>query len=848
MGVLDGQAVSAAVTNAAFLAKNANDSTSYNLAFGAIINFPKNVISTAGTINALSTVKSNVKLTGASVVLNGATAGADGQVLFVYNGTGSSITINSLSGSASAADQFKLVSSSYSLPNGGGIFFVYDSTLANWVVIGTMDSMTATDQNTASTIVKRDASGNFIASQASLSSLLLRGSTSGTVTVSPPATVTSYALTLPSVQGASQTTLVNDGSGALTWGTVGSGGSKNYFSVANANATFTSNTVSPWSACTLTLSSGIPSGAPTLTATQMAISTTASNPLLVSSSLYNLQMVKSAANAQGQGFISGALTVDREDLAKVLTGSFTYEVVSGTVDFSGTSTQSLEIWVYNTVSGAWTQPQGYRGMNQASGQGIVTFTFQTDSTAANNSYRIAIITAQTSTSNYTVNFNDFKVGPSAMVLGAAMTDWQAYTPTFQGFGTPSAVNMFWRRVGDSVEIEGKFTVGTPTAVEARVGIPFTSSDTSKIPSIQIAGVAGITANASTYFGLYALMEPSVAYITLGQQTSTTAALTKTTGSAINPGSITITIRATVPVQGWSSNVQMSSDTDTRVVAFAANKTAAQSIPNNSYTVIDFNSVEINTHGSTYAAGAYTVPVSGYYRVSFNFNFSSGTGGTIFALLNKNGVGFSRVSTQAFSTSQSGGTGSTVLYLNAGENVSLSVIQLTGAAQTLEAAGRFSVERLSGPSVIASTETVAEIRENRAGSTIGTTVTKISYPTIIKSTHSSWDSTNNRFVAPVSGTYSVSVIAQGTSAGSERPFEMYATVNGSASWSMTTVKREPNVASTFGAYGDRYTNNMAGLVPMNAGDYLEVFAISPNGTLSLYTPAGANKISIIRGGN
>jgi hypothetical protein len=48
------------------------------------------------------------------------------------------------------------------------------------------------------------------------------GSTSGTVGITAPATITSYSVTLPNAQGAANTVLRNDGSGNLTWATGGS--------------------------------------------------------------------------------------------------------------------------------------------------------------------------------------------------------------------------------------------------------------------------------------------------------------------------------------------------------------------------------------------------------------------------------------------------------------------------------------------------------------------------------------------------------------------------------------------------------------------------------------------------
>lgn len=47
--------------------------------------------------------------------------------------------------------------------------------------------------------------------------LQLGGATSGTLSISPAATTTSYALTMPAAQGAANTVLSNDGSGNLSW-------------------------------------------------------------------------------------------------------------------------------------------------------------------------------------------------------------------------------------------------------------------------------------------------------------------------------------------------------------------------------------------------------------------------------------------------------------------------------------------------------------------------------------------------------------------------------------------------------------------------------------------------------
>jgi hypothetical protein len=76
----------------------------------------------------------------------------------------------------------------------------------------------ATDANTASRIVRRDASGNFSAGAVSHGSVILRDSTTNTVTMQAPSAVTSYNLTLPAAAPASNgQVLSSTTAGVLSW-------------------------------------------------------------------------------------------------------------------------------------------------------------------------------------------------------------------------------------------------------------------------------------------------------------------------------------------------------------------------------------------------------------------------------------------------------------------------------------------------------------------------------------------------------------------------------------------------------------------------------------------------------
>jgi len=77
-------------------------------------------------------------------------------------------------------------------------------------------------------------------------------------------------------------------------------------------------------------------------------------------------------------------------------------------------------------------------------------------------------------------------------------------------------------------MKGKFTSGTPTAIEARLALPtwngvqLVSAGSSIIPSLQLAGDAVINLSAANYFRNSLLIETSVSYITFGVQQSAIA--------------------------------------------------------------------------------------------------------------------------------------------------------------------------------------------------------------------------------------------------------------------------------------------------------------------------------------
>lgn len=598
---------------------------------------------------------------------------------------------------------------------------------------------------------------------------------------------------------------------------------KNYIS----NGNFENNTVTNWSLFNTTLTSGVPTGTITSGAASLTLNPTSSNVLFDG---YSMQIVAGSTWTAGQGFISDAFTVDRGDLGKVLTFKFYYQAVSGglNANWSGIlGSQSLSIYIYDATVGAWIQPAGFLGMNQNSGAGYVTGTFQSSVTVGQQ-YRIAILGLQTTSGAITVNFDNFVLNSQTSPVGSAMTDWQSYTPILSGF-TTSAMNALWRRVGDSVEIIAKFTKATHSASEMRFGLPpgLTSADTSKIPSIRIAGdnvISNANTPATTPYVYNVLIEPSVTYLTFGMQGTGNQGLVKQNANNYFGATAILTFQAKVPIAGWGSFSQMSSDTDTRVVSFSGTQ-SSQAVTGN-VTNISFTATK-DTHGA-WSTNQYVVPVSGDYLVSASL-ITSGAGSLD---VYRNG---SRYGSYLGTSSSAAGysVGGSALVTNCVAGDTLSIRHTQNVTLT---SGYASFNRLSGPSVITATETVAASYWPTANNSI-TAANPFNFDGKEYDTHNavttgaSW-----KFTAPVSGKYSVKAFLNPFSTPPSSPY--------------FSIYKNGSLYSSIGWMTATTANCATGTIALNAGDYIDLrpnsnFQMSGNVSRSVLTNCS---IQIERVGN
>jgi hypothetical protein len=196
---------------------------------------------------------------------------------------------------------------------------------------------------------------------------------------------------------------------------------------------------------------------------------------------------------------------------------------------------------------------------------------------------------------------------------------------------------------------------------------------------------------------------------------------------------------------------VSNDAETRVVAASYYVNTATLF---NTTQINFDVKDIDTHSAvTTGAGAwkFTAPVSGVYKVSASAVYNAGS--AVGCILRKNGTSYIHLfQVQTSGTAYYNGT--TSINLVAGDYIDLSTdgsVTLYGLLSSTRTTA-ISIERVSGPSAIASTEKVFLQYTGNAGTALTANTTNIDFATKVVDSHSAWNGTT--FTAPRASWYNV----------------------------------------------------------------------------------------------
>ena len=650
------------------------------------------------------------------------------------------------------------------------------------VVVGDTDSQTLTNKtltgNIATNLVSGAATVTLPTTTSTLATLAL-AETLTNKTLTAPAmtdpTITSGALTLPEIatpstpaSGFGKTYFKSDGKlyqlnddGTETQ--VGSGGGSgiNYISANPDAESSTTGWATYKDAAGSTPVDGT-GGSATLTFTRST-----SSPLRGTASFL---VTTTAADLQGEG-ASYDFTLASADQAKMLSISFDYNIASGTF-----VTGDMTVYIYDVTNALVIQPAGYQ--IQAMGSTLPNkhiATFQTSSNST--SYRLIFHRAVSTASAMTMKIDNVFVGPEARVYGAPITDWQTFTGSLTYSGT-TATNITsqtykYRRVGDSAEISGNIVFNGPSNANGQYRLPIPSGftiDTAKNPTAYtVYGTMNLSSNVKAYHGLIRDNNNSTTNVSIFRTDdsgatdalwagNTTAGSNVPTGLAIaNADRMDFWFK--VPILGWSSTVEMSSSTDTRVVAMTATGTPTGGLTG-SFTAVTFPTITKDTNAA-YSGSTYIVQTPGWYVVNSHLT-SLGTFAlnTVLAMsIKKNGTTIKEKQTnsQAAVSIMNEEITSTDYY-NAGDTIQIfhQANQGSPAYSTGTGYNWLDIQRVSGPSAIAASEFVGAAftsAQTTSVGNVGTVTLGATNATESYDTHGALS--NGIFTAPIAGYYRVS---------------------------------------------------------------------------------------------
>lgn len=539
-------------------------------------------------------------------------------------------------------------------------------------------------------------------------------------------------------------------------------------------AQFENGLTTGWSLGTASLTSNWLTGAPTFgsgASGNLTLGVNSATPIL---GTYSLSLASSAATTAGNFVASDQFSIPFQMQGKVVAFKFSYNASASPTNgnFSGTSSNSFGVAFWDATNSVWIQPAGVFNLIQNSGVGISTGTFQPPTTCLAG--RFVIYNANASAGAITMLYDDFYVGLQATSQGPAMDDWVAYTPTFTGLGTVSGTEFYSRRVGANLEVRGYVVCGTTTATEMRVSLGYggvnSNVTTAALTNRSIAG--HVVSNTTGAQAIEVLMEGGVSYMTFGVANASNSGYTKMNGNTFFANAGVLTLFASFPIAGWSSNTVQSADTSTRVIEAQYTSTTTSNITTTTQfmdfaTLITDNSAAVlgagNGLNATYTnTWRFVAPSAGFYNIKYAIaatSASSAQGLLLNSIINLDGA----AGTGGTYTGVQQGTGAYlvtaicpghILWCNAGQAISVAVSTNTTPTNWPLVAGNrtsISINLISGPAVVQATDSV-NCRYYASATSLSGSLATINWTT------KDYDSNNAMasgvYTVPVTGKYHV----------------------------------------------------------------------------------------------
>lgn len=705
-----------------------------------IIDHQEESVSGGTAVEADITIaKENVRLTGTPTGLRSVVAVSGGRAVII-NKTGSTVPVRNEDGAATAANRIITGAGvDIDLDNNASIILQYNDTDSRWHIVGGTGSGTvdATDVTyTPTTLTDWDGDADPGNVDDALDQLAERVDDNELAISTNSTNITSNDTDIRELQTKVEYNYIAnpdaevDTTGWTVYANTSAGTSPDDFG-GTPNGSFT------WTRST-------------------------STPLVGDASFL---LTKPAANVQGNG-IYYQFTAENGHLAKKL-------LLSILTDTSLLDDGDLRIYLvsssdsfsadFNVISPA--NPEVLAGTPDIFKQ------FQFD--ASDTAYRLCLHYASTDTTAKTAKFDQIVFGDRPVATSAFVSDWEEYTPTFNGMGTVSNSFMYYRRVGDSLEVRGRFVTGTVTASDAYFTIPSginiddTISVTSTVVGRGTRSVSG--SNLNDFSIIHRSSQNTRLYIGALNQSAFNP-FSNTAADGIMGSSESIAVFATVPIAGWSSNAKSSEDLGSREIYFKAYRSANYSVSGTDQTVQFNTEVEDTTASYDNSTYTFTVPESGKYQFNvgieeFVASPSTGDSYDVWIKVNSDRYKIFRKEWDAApgQTVQNMQSGSRTFDLIKGDTVSVSVdegVTPTWNINGGESRTYFEGFKLASPQTILETETVAA-RYTYTGGAVADG-SNIPFDTSDGDTHNAMNTSTGEYTIPVSGWYNVSMNTRPTS--------------------------------------------------------------------------------------
>lgn len=302
-------------------------------------------------------------------------------------------------------------------------------------------------------------------------------------------------------------------------------------------------------------------GAPTVTFTRSLVS-----PLEgIGSGL----LTKDAANRQGEG-VSYDFSIDPKDVNRAIKIAFDYDAGTSVVGASS----DVQVYVYDVTNSVLIVPN-VTYIPGATGRYLSQF-----AATGSTSYRLILHIATTNAAAWTFKVDNVVVSSERAIQGAIQTNWEAFTPTFTGFGTVSTSAFWWRRMGSSLQVRGSFTSGTPSATLATVSLPNSLVIASTIRSggslYDLVGVAEL--NQSIAYKLEMIAKAGESVAVFDRTDGSSPGLNGNTGNDLIASGQIVSLFYEVPIAGWDSNITLGSSSTFLISSYLANGTRVNATP------------------------------------------------------------------------------------------------------------------------------------------------------------------------------------------------------------------------------------------------------------------------------